>query len=228
MEIKLSKSQLDILKEIETIGVGNAATGLARMLNKRVDIKLPSVVVAKLEKVPGMLGGPEQMVAAVYFQVVSKFSGSAMLLFPVEEALRIAEILLDRPKGSLAAFDELSASSLKELGNIYLGSYLTSLFDFLKISFKYSVPSMATDMLQAVLDGMLIQMALKAESAVVLDTEFSIEQEKIRGLFLFLPDPEGIKTILNSLSPARRAKNKRWRGHAFLCQNGVEYDRAQI
>ena len=199
MEIKLSKSQLDILKEIETIGVGNAATGMGRMLNKRVDIKVPSVVVEKLEKVPGMLGGPEAKVAAVYFQVFSKFSGSALLVFPVAEAFRIAEILLSRPKKSITAFDELSASSIKELGNIYLGAYLTALFDFLKISFKYSAPSMATDMFQAVLDGILIQLALEAESAVVLDTEFRIEKEKARGLFLFLPDPEGIKLILNSL-----------------------------
>ena len=199
MEIKLSKSQLDILKEIETIGVGNAATGLARMLNKRVDIKVPSAVVTKLEKVPGMLGGPEEKVAAVYFQVVSKFSGSAILVFPAAEAFRIAEILLNRPKKSITTFDELSASAIKELGNIYLGAYLTALFDFLKISFKYSVPSMVTDMLQAVLDGILIQLALEAESAVVLDTEFSIDKDKVRGLFLFLPDPEGIKTILNSL-----------------------------
>jgi len=204
MEIKLSKSQLDILKEIETIGVGNAATGMGRMLNKRVDIKVPSVVVEKLEKVPGMLGGPEAKVAAVYFQVFSKFSGSALLVFPVAEAFRIAEILLNRPKKSITAFDELSASSIKELGNIYLGSYLTALFDFLKISFKYSAPSMATDMFQAVLDGILIQLALEAESAVVLDTEFSIENNKVRGLFLFLPDPEGIKLILNSLNPLRR------------------------
>ena len=199
MEIKLSQSQLDILKEIETIGGGNAATGLARMLNKRVDIKVPSAVVVKLEKVPGMLGGPEKKVAAVYFQVASKFSVSAMLVFPVAEAFRIAEILLNRPKKSIAAFDELSASAIKELGNIYLGAYLTALFDFLKISFKYSVPSLVTDMLQAVLDGILIQLALEAESAVVLDTEFSVGQEKVRGIFLFLPDPEGIKTILNSL-----------------------------
>jgi len=204
MEIKLSKSQLDILKEIETIGVGNAATGLARMLNKRIDIKVPSAVVAKLEKVPDMLGGPEQLVAAVYFQVSSKFSGNAMLVFPLAEAFRIAEILLNRPKKSITAFDELSASSIKELGNIYLGAYLTALFDFLKISFKYSAPSMVTDMLQAVLDGILIQMALKAESAVVLDTEFSIEKDKVRGLFLFLPDPEGIKLILNALNPPGR------------------------
>jgi chemotaxis protein CheC len=200
MEIKLSKSQLGILKEIETIGVGNAATGLARMLNKRVDIKVPAAAVAKLEKVPGMLGGPDKQVAAVYFQVVSKFSGSAMLVFPMAEAFRIAEILLNRPKKSITVFDELSASAIKELGNIYLGAYLAALFDFLKISFKYSVPSLVTDMLQAVLDGILIQLALEAESAVVLDTEFSIEQEKIRGLFIFLPDPEGIKTILNSLN----------------------------
>lgn len=199
MEIKLSKSQLDILKEIETIGSGNAATGLSRMLNTRVNIKVPSVTVAKLEKVPELLGGPENQVAAVYFQVTGAFSASAIVIFPIAEAFRMAEILLGREKGSINTLDEISESSLKELGNICIGAYLTALFDFLKIRFSYSVPSLVTDMLQAVLDGILIQLALEAESAIVLDTEFSIAEDKIHGHFLFLPEPKGIKAIFKSL-----------------------------
>ncbi len=200
MEIKLSKSQLDILKEIETIGSGNAATGLSRMLNTRVSIKVPSATVAKLEKVPELLGGTENPVAAVYFQITGAFSASAMVILPIVEAFRMAEMLLGREKGSINTLDEISESSLKEFGNICLGAYLTALFDFLKIRFSYSVPILVTDMLQAVLDGILIQMALETDSAIVLDTEFSIAQEKINGHFLFLPEPDGVKAIFSALN----------------------------
>ena len=39
---KISSEQLDILKEIGNIGAGHAATALSMMMNKKIDMKVPS------------------------------------------------------------------------------------------------------------------------------------------------------------------------------------------
>jgi len=199
MELKLSDLQLDALREIGTIGAGNAATGLSKMLNKRINISVPSTKVVKLEKVPELLGGAESLVVAVYFQVTGPFLGSILLIFSLKEALRLVDMLLDRKNGETQILDEFSGSALKELGNISAGSYLSALSSVVKMRLMHSIPGLATDMLQAVLDGVLIKLALEAENALVVDTEFKVEGNKAQGHFLFLPEPAGLEVILEKL-----------------------------
>ncbi len=199
MELKLTDLQLDALREIGSIGAGNAATGLSKMLNKRISISLPSTKVVKLEKVPELLGGAESLVAAVYFQVTGPFLGTILLIFSLKEALRLVDMLLNKKNGETQILDEFAGSALKELGNISAGSYLSALSEVVKMRLMHSIPGLATDMLQAVLDGVLIKLALEAESALVVDTEFKVEENKVQGHFLFLPEPEGLEVILEKL-----------------------------
>jgi len=199
MELKLTDLQLDALREIGTIGAGNAATGLSKMLNKRISISVPSTKVVKLEKVPELLGGAESLVAVVYFQVTGPFLGTILLIFSLKEALRLVDMLLGRKNGETRLLDEFSGSALKELGNISAGSYLTALSEVVKMRLIHSTPGLATDMLEAVLDGVLIKLALEAENALVVDTEFEVEENKVQGHFLFLPEPQGLEVILEKL-----------------------------
>ncbi len=200
MELKLTDLQLDALREIGTIGAGNAATGLSKMLNKRISISVPSTRVVKLEKVPELLGGAELLVAVVYFQVTGPFMGSILLIFSLKEALRLVDLLLGKKDGETQILDEFAGSALKELGNISTGSYLSALSSVVKMRLVQSIPGLATDMLQAVLDGILIKLALETENALVVDTEFKVEENKVRGHFLFLPEPEGLDNILRALN----------------------------
>jgi chemotaxis protein CheC len=197
--MELNDLQLDTLREIGSIGAGNAATGLSKMLNKKIKINVPSAKVMRLQDVPQFLGGPESLVAVVYFQIKGDFVGSILLVFPLKEALKLTDLLLERKKGKTKEFDELSSSALKELGNISTGSYLTALAQVLKRKIVHSIPYFATDMLQAILDGILIELAIKVEYVVVIDAKFEIEKEAVCGHFIFLPEPEGLKQIFKAL-----------------------------
>src|SRR5690625_6711884 len=65
----LSNFQLDMLKEIGNIGAGNAATSLSKLINKRVDMQVPSVKIVPFEEVMNIIGGPDQMIVAILFQI---------------------------------------------------------------------------------------------------------------------------------------------------------------
>ena len=64
----------------------------------------------------------------------------------------------------------------------------------------HSIPGLAIDMLQAVLDGILITLALRTDKVVLIETDFAVEAETIRGHFLFLPEPEGLEQLLNAVN----------------------------
>ncbi len=170
------------------------------MLKKKINIDIPSAKVVRLEKIPDLLGGPESLVAAVYFHITGPFLGAIFLIFSLKEALRLVDMLLDRKNGDTKTLDEFAGSALKELGNISASSYLVALSEVVKMRLMHSIPGLATDMLEAVLDGVLIELALEAEDAVVIDTEFKVEKDRVQGHFLFLPEPDGLDKILNALN----------------------------
>jgi len=196
---KLTKFQQDGLKGIGNIGAGNAATGLSQMLNKTVSLSVSKADISRVERVPEMLGGPEQLVATVCFRVAGALPGNILMVFPLKEALRLVDLLVGRKRGRTKILDEYSGSALKEIGNICTGSYLMALAEVVKTKLTHSIPGLAVDMLQAVMDRMLITLACKVERVVIIETDFSVEKDIVRGHFVFLPEPEGLVYLLNAI-----------------------------
>ena len=56
---------LDLIREIGSIGTGNAATALSSMLNKTVRMTLPDVQILGYNEAIKFLGDPEEIVAAI-------------------------------------------------------------------------------------------------------------------------------------------------------------------
>ena len=196
---KLSKLQLDALKEIGTISAGNAATGLSKMLNRRVDITVPSAQIAPLEKVPDLLGGPEKLVSAIYINLIGEVSGSILLICPMNEALQLTDLLTGRSIGTTKILDEFGQSALKELTNIITGCYVEALSKVVNLKIIHSIPAFSADMLAAIIDGILIKLGLEVEHAVVIETEFMIKEGSVKGYLLFLPEPAGLEMILERI-----------------------------
>ncbi|MEG0339829.1 MAG: chemotaxis protein CheC, partial [Oscillospiraceae bacterium] len=55
---ELNSMQLDVLREIGNIGTGNAATSLSSMLQKAVNITVPTISILEYKQVTDLLGGP--------------------------------------------------------------------------------------------------------------------------------------------------------------------------
>ena len=54
---EVSTTYFDVLKEIGNIGAGNATTALASMLQSKVDMKVPNVMVVEFKDVGTLLEG---------------------------------------------------------------------------------------------------------------------------------------------------------------------------
>jgi chemotaxis protein CheC len=199
MNIKLSELQFDALREINHIGCGNAATRLSQMLHRKIKLWLSEVRLVELKDLADCLGGEETPLTAVYFEVSGNLHASLILLFPPVEANHLAKLILGEAGLSKNTSEEMRDSVLKETGNILIGAYVNALSQLTRIKLRYSIPGLATDMLQALLDGLLIQLSLETEMALFSDATFEIEEEKVKGTILFLPDPKAWKEILERL-----------------------------
>ncbi|MCI9550290.1 MAG: chemotaxis protein CheC [Oscillospiraceae bacterium] len=62
---ELSSLELDTLREIGSMGTGNAATALSQMLGREVRITLPEVRIMGYNEAIEWIGGPEEITAGV-------------------------------------------------------------------------------------------------------------------------------------------------------------------
>lgn len=131
---------IDVLKEIGNIGAGNAATALAKMIDKKVDMKVPQVTVMDVQDVPELLGGEEVEVCGIFFKIEGDMDGSIMFILTVDAAKTLMCLMM--PGMGSGEIDEFAMSALKEIGNILSGSYISSLSGLTGLNIKISVPSL--------------------------------------------------------------------------------------
>lgn len=200
----LTQYQLDILKEIGNIGSGNAATALSKLLNRKIDMEVPSVRVVSFDEMMDMVGGPDETIVSVFLRIKGEAPGSMFFVLSPTEAETFVQQITGNKTFSFQSppFEELGLSALHEVGNILAGSYLSSLSDFTSINMQPSVPSLNMDMAAAILMQGLIELSQESDYAIIIDTtiiEQSDEVEAVQGHFFLLPDPESFKKIFTAL-----------------------------
>ena len=197
--MQLTPTQMDALREIGNVGAGNSATALSQIINHRIDMNVPEVSIVPLGEVPELVGGPEAMVVGVFLRVYGQAPGNILFLLPAESAFYLVDMLMGKKRGETHNLDYLDESALMEIGNILAGAYLNALFNLTKLSLLPSIPALAMDMAGAILNVVLIQLGQMGDHALVIETEFTTDEEGIKGHFFLVPDPGSLDTILTAV-----------------------------
>jgi chemotaxis protein CheC len=196
---------LDFLKEIGNIGAGNAATALSKLLNKKVEMNIPSVQIVSFDEMVEMAGGAENVVASVFLRIEGEAPGSMFFVLPLGQATHFIKQMIGDVNFSFEEppYNEMALSALQELGNILSGSYLTALSDFTNLSLYPSVPALGIDMVGAIISFGLIEHSQVSDYAIVIDASLNdddfVNSEAVRGHFFLLPDPNSFKILFEAL-----------------------------
>lgn len=197
--LKLSMLQLDALREIGNVGAGNSATALSQIINRKIDMTVPKIAIMPLGDVPDVVGGPDAMVAGVYLRVFGPAPSSILFLLPRDSAFYLVDMLMGREQGHTTSLNSMDESALMEIGNILSGAYLNALSHFTSLTLLPSIPALAMDMAGAILSVILIQLGQMGDHALVIETEFTTENDGVKGHFFLIPDPGSLSIILAAI-----------------------------
>jgi chemotaxis protein CheC len=195
---KFGEIQFDVLREIGNIGSGHAATALSKLIQKEIDMKVPQVKVIPFDQVADCVGGAEAVVVTVFLRVEGDTPGNMFFILDVASAQHLIHYLTSSDK-PVEVWGEMEASALLEIGNILIGSYLSSLADFTGLNLHPSVPALAIDMAGAILSYGLIALGRAGDFALTIDTVFLEGNDHVRGNFFLIPDPESLPILFRSL-----------------------------
>ncbi len=195
----LNSFQLDVLREIGNIGAGNAATALAKMLDKKIDMKVPQIKVMKFTEVSEVLGGAETQVVGILLGVQGDIEGIMMFILDYQSAQLLVNILMGRPIRAELDYDEMTCSALKEIGNILAGSYLSALSNLTNLKIMPGVPGLAIDMAGAILSVPAIEFSKSSDTVLYIENEFTDGLDSVIGDLFLVPDEVSYVRLLRAL-----------------------------
>ncbi len=208
-DIELSEIQRDALQEVGNIGAGNAANALAQMINKRVDINIPSVEMVELDEYASSISKKNEKLLVAWSNVVGKTRATVLTLFNIKDAIDITSIIVDdrdkkqidlRKKVNLASdFPELYRSAITELGHILGSHYVSAIGDLLGLRLMTEPPDISVDTGNQLFKILKEEIGLLKKLSLVITTNVIITDIKITGTFLFIPNLETLHELLDAL-----------------------------
>lgn len=195
----LSESHLDVLKEIGNIGLGNAATALATMVNKRIDMAVPQSKFLMLDEIMELVGGLEEVVSCVSLRLTGDVPGQILFLFNLDSTFNLIDMLMGMEQGTTQELDEMGESVVKEIGNVLTGSFLSAISTLTGLNMIPTVPMFATDMLGAVISTSMIAGGYVEEQVLMIETLLFEDHEQIKGHFFLITEQGSLHTLFNSL-----------------------------
>lgn len=181
-----SPIQLDVIKELANVGGGNAATSISQLVDKFINMSVPTIDILDYNEVFSEIMAEDQMVIAVTLRMIGDANGNFLFVCTEENAEKLVKMML--PQG-MELSHELEYSAVCELVNIVVTSYLNAISKMLDINLISSVPAITVDMFGAILSSAYMESEQFDENVMIIKNEFIYEGDKVDSSLYFIPRP---------------------------------------
>ncbi|MBN2110998.1 MAG: chemotaxis protein CheC [Methanosarcinaceae archaeon] len=167
----LNSLEIDALKEIGSIGMGNATTALSTMIRRDVRLNLSDARMFDLHSITSSV--PDSIImTGIIVNISAEIRGTALLLFEFNNSVLLSNLMLDG--SGITGDPTINESALSELGNIFAGSYMNAMSSFLNLRICLSPPAVTTGPIQRIFEMALARIAASAEGLLNIETMFMV------------------------------------------------------
>ena len=196
---QLNSLEIDTLKEIGSIGTGNAATSLSQILGKAVRITLPEVRIMEYNEAIEWIGGPETVTAGVLVKMGGQLNGIMLSVQQLDFVNMVLASMLGTHIEDYSQLDEMGRSALIEIGNIMISTFINALSSLANISVDLTVPAFALDMQGAILAVPMAEYGGASDYIMTIGGNLSCEGREMPCRLLLSPDIRSLNFLLRKL-----------------------------
>ena len=199
---QLTSMEIDTLREIGSIGTGNAATALSQMLGKEVRITLPEVRIMGYNEAIEWIGGPEAVTAGVLVRMSGQMNGIMLSVQQLEFVNLVLESMVGTKISGYEELDDMGRSALVEVGNITISTFINALSGLSDISLELTVPAFAVDMQGAILAVPMAEYGGTSDYLMTIGGNFVCDNKQVPCRLLLSPDIRSLNFLLKKLGVA--------------------------
>lgn len=196
---QLNSLELDTLREIGSIGTGNAATALSSLLGKEVRITTPEVRIMGYNEAIEWIGGPEEITAGVLVKLGGQINGIMLSVQKLEFVNLVLETMLGKTVTDYSQLETMEASALVEVGNIMISTFINALSGLAGLSVSLTVPCFAVDMQGAILTVPMAEYGGQSDHIMTIGGNFICDNRQMPCRLLLSPDIRSLNFLLRKL-----------------------------
>ena len=198
---ELDTMHLDVLRELGNIGSGNAATSLATLMNKEININVPNVRILDFNEVAEYVGGPEKVVMGLLITLEGDINGMILYILDDDFAKNVVKAFFGTDFTALVDLGEMERSAFNEIGNIMAGAYVNALSSMTGMTINISTPAICVDMAGAILNVPSVKFAEVGDKVLFIDDSFGVGDymQKVKSNMILVPEMESLNNLFTRL-----------------------------
>lgn len=195
----LTSLELDTLREIGSMGTGNAATALSQLLNREVRITLPEVRIMGYNEAIEWIGGPEEITAGVLVKLSGQLNGIMLSVQQLEFVNLVLDSVLKQQIKDYSELKEMENSALVEVGNIMISTFINALSSLADMDVKLTVPAFTVDMQGAILAVPMAEYGGQSDYIMTIGGNFVCDHKQVPCRLLMSPDLRSLNALFRKL-----------------------------
>ena len=196
---ELNGLELDTLREIGSIGTGNAANALSSMLGCKVTIEVPEVKIMGYNEAIDWIGGPETVTAGVLARLEGEINGIILSIQHMEFINLVLQHMIGHGVEDYQYLTELEISALLEVGNIMISAFANAMAGLTDMKIRLTVPAFAVDMQGAIIAVPMAEFGGQSDYIMTIGADFICNGRKVPCRILLSPDVRSLNFLLKKL-----------------------------
>ena len=139
----------------------------------------------RTERLAERLGLGDRPVCAVHMSVLGDAPGQMLVVFDRAQAMGFVETFIKRIVGNINLYDSIIESTLREIGNIIGGAYLTAITTLTSSNLLPSVPTLSVGTVEGTIKS-LVDVPSERE-VFFIETGFQEGGPSVAGQFILIP-----------------------------------------
>ena len=196
---QLTSMEIDTLREIGSIGTGNAATAMSTMLGRQVRITLPEVRIMGYNEAIEWIGGPETVTAGVLVRMSGQMNGIMLAVQQLDFVNLVLDSIMSKKIEDYSQLTELENSALVEVGNIMISTFINALCGLAGMDVNLTVPAFTVDMQGAIMAVPMAEYGGQSNYIMTIGGNFICNGKEIPCRLLLSPDIRSLNFLLRKL-----------------------------
>lgn len=186
---------MDILKEVGTTTAAHGSIALSEILGKRINLKVPSLEIVSAKELLNKLT-LGHMVISVSSRILTGPTGEILFILDEKNAFKLIDACYTLTTGqeNAGVLTEIGISTIKEVGNVVIASYIGALSIILKTLITPSIPTLSSGPIQQIIEAAICPYE-DNDFVATVEAIFEAKTVNIAGSFYLILNAEATKYI---------------------------------
>jgi chemotaxis protein CheC len=196
---ELDSLQLDALREIGSIGSGNAANAPSAMIGRQVRLQKPQVRIMGYDEAIDWIGGPEEITAGVLVKLSGDLTGIMLSVQQLPFINLVMDSMLGMHVEDYHGIGEVERSAMTEVGNIMISNCINAICSLAGMEVNLTVPAFTVDMQGAIMAVPMAEFGGQSDYIMTIGGDFICDNKMVPCHMMLSPDIESLNALLRKL-----------------------------